>query len=488
MMASRARVMVVDDSAQLRSALESLIGANAAFEVVASARDGAEAVSLAKQHRPDVILMDIRMPGMDGVEATRRILAELTGVNVVAHTAYDDAELVADMVKAGARGYLVKGVTADELFDGLSSALEGEARISDSATRGLFDEVGKAGVTQVGGETEVLAARLGSSLTADALTGTLQRAVFQFELEAAVAAAVATRSPLGVAVLRVCDLRAVNTRFGWAAGDALLRGISRALLEVVGTSGCTGRLDGDELGVVLPGHDSAVTRRFLGSLESRLENRVILEDVPNRIACGFTCVDADLVDRVDPDLVLDAARGAARAAPAGTLLMVGHAGLCDPGAALTLETLVAALGGEEVRDRARRAAELASGVCELAGRPASTTAAFAAALTWSWISGASGTGGGTVLPGGPADFEILLARIAGRGAADLFTEVARAPHGEGSPLHDLARCVDLAVRFAALPSNMPTDARCAALLAEDGPDAEEVLGWLRHTAARLAAE
>ncbi|MCC7077659.1 MAG: response regulator [Acidimicrobiia bacterium] len=484
-MASRARVMVVDDSAQLRSALETLIGASAAFEVVATARDGAEAVDLAKKHRPDVILMDVRMPGMDGVEATRRILADMSGVNVVAHTAYDDAELVADMVKAGARGYLVKGVTADELFDGLSSALEGEARISASATRGLFEEVGRAGVPEGGGETEVLAARLSSSLVADTLTGTLQRAVFQFELEQAVTVAADTRSPLGVGVVRVCDLHEVNARFGWAAGDALLRGCSGVVLDVVGPGACAGRLDGDELGVVLPGHDAVATRRVLDTVGTRIRTHVILEDVPNRIAVGFTCIDGTGIEHVDPDLVLDAARGAARAAPAGTVLRAGHACLCDPGTALTLDALLAVLGGEPDRLRARHAAELAAGMCEVAGRPACTAAAFAAALAWSHVSGAGNVGGEPVSQEGLAKFETLLALIAGRHAADLFADVGRGRAG-GAPPHDLARCVDVAARFAALPPDMPVDARCAALLAQDGPDAEEVLGWLRRVGDLVA--
>lgn len=317
-MSPRARIMIVDDSDQLRHALETLIGANDAFEVVGTARDGEEAVARAKEHRPDVILMDIRMPVMNGVEATRRILSDMSGVSVVAHTAYDDAELVADMVKAGARGYLVKGATADELFDGLSSAVQGEARISDSATRGLFEELGSGRQAASGGEVEALAARLADQRRTDGLTGALRRSELQIEIEEAVGDALETRSPMALLVLRVVDLQYVNTQWGWQAGDSLLCSVVASASGELGAAGVLGRVDGDEFAVVLPGHDGFAARRLAGDLLARCgEDHFAEFDVS--VAIGVAAIEWSSVRRVKADSLMAAARAAAGVAQAGEI-------------------------------------------------------------------------------------------------------------------------------------------------------------------------
>lgn len=317
-MSPRTRIMIVDDSEQLRHALETLIGANDTFEVVATARDGEEAVARAKEHRPDVILMDIRMPVMNGVEATRRILSDMSGVSVVAHTAYDDAELVADMVKAGARGYLVKGATADELFDGLSSAVQGEARISDSATRGLFEELGSGRQGASGGEVEALAARLADQRRTDGLTGVLRRSELQIEIEDAVGDALETRSPMALLVLRVVDLQYVNAKWGWQAGDSLLCSVATTASAGVGAAGVLGRVDGDEFAVVLPGHDGFAARRLAEELLVRCGGDRFA-DFEVSVAVGLAAIEWSSVRRVEADSLMAAARAAAGVARAGEI-------------------------------------------------------------------------------------------------------------------------------------------------------------------------
>jgi DNA-binding NarL/FixJ family response regulator len=118
------RVLIVDDQALVRQGLRLLLEL-AGVDVVAEAADGAEAVRAAVEHRPDVVLMDLRMPGMDGVEATRQVVAADAG-RVLALTTFDADDLVVDVLRAGAVGFLLKDVTSDGLVDAVRRAEAGE--------------------------------------------------------------------------------------------------------------------------------------------------------------------------------------------------------------------------------------------------------------------------------------------------------------------------------------------------------------------------
>jgi DNA-binding NarL/FixJ family response regulator len=119
------RVLLVDDQDLVRQGLR-LILELAGHEVVAEARDGAEAVRAVAEHEPDVTLMDLRMPGVDGVEATRRITAAGHRTKVLVLTTFDVDEHVVDAVRAGAVGFLLKDVTSDALVDAVARAAAGE--------------------------------------------------------------------------------------------------------------------------------------------------------------------------------------------------------------------------------------------------------------------------------------------------------------------------------------------------------------------------
>ncbi|MCB0893833.1 MAG: response regulator transcription factor [Nocardioides sp.] len=119
------RVVLVDDQGLVRQGLR-LILELAGVTVVAEARDGAEAVAAVAEHTPDVVLMDLRMPGMDGIEATRRITSSYDGVRVLALTTFDLDEHVVDALRAGAVGFLLKDVTSDGLVDAVRRAAAGE--------------------------------------------------------------------------------------------------------------------------------------------------------------------------------------------------------------------------------------------------------------------------------------------------------------------------------------------------------------------------
>ncbi|MEU6488121.1 response regulator transcription factor [Streptomyces sp. NPDC046887] len=134
------RVLLADDQALLRSALRVLIDSEPDMEVVGEAADGAEAVALARATRADVVLMDIRMPGTDGLAATRLIGEdpELAGVRVVVLTTFEVDEYVVRALRAGASGFLGKGAEPEELLGAIRIAAGGEALLSPAATKGLI--------------------------------------------------------------------------------------------------------------------------------------------------------------------------------------------------------------------------------------------------------------------------------------------------------------------------------------------------------------
>ncbi|MEV6960463.1 response regulator transcription factor [Streptomyces sp. NPDC051207] len=134
------RVLLADDQALLRSAFRVLVDSEPDMEVVGEASDGAEAVRLAKQRRADVVLMDIRMPGTDGLAATRMISADpgLGQVRVVILTTFEVDDYVVQSLRAGASGFLGKGSEPDELLNAIRVAASGEALLSPAATKGLI--------------------------------------------------------------------------------------------------------------------------------------------------------------------------------------------------------------------------------------------------------------------------------------------------------------------------------------------------------------
>jgi DNA-binding NarL/FixJ family response regulator len=135
------RIVVADDHEVVRSGFATLLTTQADFDVVATAGDGAEAVSVSRELSPDVVLMDVRMPGMDGIEATRELAG--TGQDrprVLILTTFDLDEYVFDALRAGASGFLLKDVTAERLFDAVRVIAAGEALLAPNVTRRLISE------------------------------------------------------------------------------------------------------------------------------------------------------------------------------------------------------------------------------------------------------------------------------------------------------------------------------------------------------------
>jgi DNA-binding NarL/FixJ family response regulator len=137
------RVLLADDQALVRAGLRVLIESDAELEVVGEATTGTEAVELASRHRPEVVLMDIRMPDMDGLEATRRICSDtaLNSTRVVILTTFEADEYVFEALRSGASGFLLKDTEPAELLSAVRVVAGGDALLSPSVTRRLIEQV-----------------------------------------------------------------------------------------------------------------------------------------------------------------------------------------------------------------------------------------------------------------------------------------------------------------------------------------------------------
>ena len=134
------KILLVDDQALFREGLHTLLSVQPDFNVVAEAANGEEAIRLTVQYRPDVILMDLRMPVMDGVTAIKRIKSVLPDSHIIVLTTFDDDESVFDGLRAGAVGYLLKDVSSEKLADSIRSAARGEYFLLPSITAKVVAE------------------------------------------------------------------------------------------------------------------------------------------------------------------------------------------------------------------------------------------------------------------------------------------------------------------------------------------------------------
>lgn len=135
------KILLVDDHAVVRSGLSKFLMVNKDLKLVGEASDGAEAVQMVSLHRPDIVLMDLMMPGTDGITATREIHQKYPGVKVIALTSFAEQNMIQGALQAGAVGYLQKNVTASELGNAIRSACSGNMILSPEATQVLAQSV-----------------------------------------------------------------------------------------------------------------------------------------------------------------------------------------------------------------------------------------------------------------------------------------------------------------------------------------------------------
>ncbi|MGZ4179562.1 MAG: response regulator [Solirubrobacteraceae bacterium] len=133
------RVLICDDQALVRGGFRAILDARPEIEVVGEAENGAQAVGLAQRRQPDVILMDIRMPVLDGIEATRKLVADGSPARIIVLTTFDLDEYVHAAIRAGASGFLLKDVTPANLFDAITIVARGDALLAPSVTRRLLE-------------------------------------------------------------------------------------------------------------------------------------------------------------------------------------------------------------------------------------------------------------------------------------------------------------------------------------------------------------
>jgi len=139
------RVMVVDDHTVVRDGVSALLESQEDFEVAGWAADGQAAVERVASLRPDVILMDLRMPRMDGVEAMRRIRAEHPDIRFIVLTTFDTDEYIFEAIEAGARGFLLKDTSREDLFKAIRAVYQGESMIEPSVAARVLDRVATIG-------------------------------------------------------------------------------------------------------------------------------------------------------------------------------------------------------------------------------------------------------------------------------------------------------------------------------------------------------
>jgi DNA-binding NarL/FixJ family response regulator len=149
------RVLLIDDHALVRAGLARLIASDAGLEVVGQAGDGSAGATLARELKPDVALVDLAMPGMDGIETTRRVLNASAATQVVVLTAFSDRAQVLAALDAGARGYLLKDAEPDELLRGIRAAARGDAPLDPRAAHAVLTRE-TVGATLTAREREVL--------------------------------------------------------------------------------------------------------------------------------------------------------------------------------------------------------------------------------------------------------------------------------------------------------------------------------------------
>jgi len=137
------RVLIVDDQALFREGVRTILSIRDDIEVIGEASNGEEALRLAAQHQPDVVLMDLRMPVMDGVTATRRLKETLPECRVIVLTTFDDDEFVFEGLRAGAVGYLLKDVSSDKLVEAINAANRGDYFLLPSITAKVVSEFSK---------------------------------------------------------------------------------------------------------------------------------------------------------------------------------------------------------------------------------------------------------------------------------------------------------------------------------------------------------
>jgi len=135
------KIIICDDQAVVRDGLEMLLSLEKDIEVIGTAQDGAEVLEQIAQNQPDLVLMDLKMPGMNGIEATRQIRAKFPAIRVLVLTTYDDDEWIFDAIRAGASGYLLKDTPREKVVEAVRGTVQGKSFVDPAVAGKLLDQV-----------------------------------------------------------------------------------------------------------------------------------------------------------------------------------------------------------------------------------------------------------------------------------------------------------------------------------------------------------
>lgn len=284
----RTSLVVADDVPAVRQALVELLQSFGEFDVVGEACDGAEAVRMVEELRPAIVLMDIKMPEMDGIQATREISARVPKTTVIAYTAYEDAGLVREMVAAGAKGYILKGSDSEDVIDALLAAVAGQGVLSRAVTRPVLDDLERLyqeerrKADSLGG----LVDHLQKVATTDYLTGLFNHRYFHERLDEEVAQAERHRLPLGLIILDIDDFKGTNDVYGHAKGDWLLQEVAKVIQDCLKPEVAAFRIGGDEFAVVAPGTDLERCQTLAEGLRQRIAANPLDTIGPQTVSAG----------------------------------------------------------------------------------------------------------------------------------------------------------------------------------------------------------
>ncbi len=167
------RVLLVDDQQIVRQGLATILRYAPGIEVVGEAGDGEEAIRLAQELVPDVVLMDLKMPGLGGIPATRRICAMVPTIHVIILTTYDADDMVFEGIKAGARGYLLKDASSETLVEAIRGVVQGESQIDPGVARAVLDEFQRLSIQAPGMPSRMPTETAGSPALSAAEQGAL---------------------------------------------------------------------------------------------------------------------------------------------------------------------------------------------------------------------------------------------------------------------------------------------------------------------------
>jgi len=138
---NKTKVMIVDDHSMVREGLKQLLGVDGDIEVIAEASSGLECLQLMERFSPDIVFMDVKMPGISGIETTRLLCQKYQKVKVIMLTIYDESQYVTEAIQAGAKGYVLKKISREELVNVICHVMKGEAFLDPTITKGVFDQL-----------------------------------------------------------------------------------------------------------------------------------------------------------------------------------------------------------------------------------------------------------------------------------------------------------------------------------------------------------